>query len=348
MPARGWRSAAHSSRIAWRNSEGQEGSRSRSSARPRERRARAPASTSRTAPRWRPSRRSGRPGRGRIRCARRAGTAGPWGPPWTELLPRVTAVCGLSFSATKRRRRRAARNEHARLAGETGLTHPGRSPGSSPSWPRAVRPARDPVASDAAHPDHRPGERRQGGRRARPPPRRASARPAARRADGGRRRALPARAGRLRDRVRRRGAHVRAARARDRRVAPGSSARPLGRVARDRVVRAAIADVPLRVLRALGGDAGLRRRRRRAVRRAPALARHAGAVHVRAADVGGGRRPRRVRRRARRALLGLSPAAGSGSAGPTARATRGRRSTRCAPSPARGAAGRCSSTASTT
>ena len=42
----------------------------------------------------------------------------------------------------------------------------------------------------------------------------------------------------------------------------GLELRPLGRVARERVVRAAIADVPLRALAPLGGHAGLRRQRR--------------------------------------------------------------------------------------
>ena len=55
-----------------------------------------------------------------------------------------------------------------------------------------------------------------------------------------------------------------------------------------------------------------------------------------------------VRRRARRALLGATAAGWRSSGAPTGRATPGRRSTRCAPTPAAWGGGPCSSTASTT
>ena len=129
--------------------------------------------------------------------------------------------------------------------------------------------------------------------------------------------------------------------------AAGLTVRPLGPVARERVVRAAVAGVPLQALARSAATPGFARAAGRAVRRAAALAGRPGAVHVGAARVGG--------RRPRRATPGSSPrstpptAAGwSGWGGPTARATRGRRWTRCAPRRRRGAAARSSSTASTT
>ena len=74
----------------------------------------------------------------------------------------------------------------------------------------------------------------------------------------------------------------------------GLSVRPLGPVARERVVRAAVDDVPLRVLAALGGDTGLRRRGGRPLRGAPALPRDPRAVHRGGAAAGVGAPRRRA------------------------------------------------------
>ena len=84
----------------------------------------------------------------------------------------------------------------------------------------------------------------------------------------------------------------------------GVTARPLGRVARERVVRAAIADAHLRRLAPSAAAPGFAARGGRAVRRAAALAGRAGALHARAAGLG----RRALRRRARGAVLRLPPA----------------------------------------
>jgi hypothetical protein len=101
-----------------------------------------------------------------------------------------------------------------------------------------------PYAVHAARPDHRTRQRRQGGAPCSRGCARGAARAAARRADGGGRRALPARAGRGRARVRGQCRDVLPLASEIGRAA-GVRGRPLGRVARDRVVRAAIADVSL-------------------------------------------------------------------------------------------------------
>ncbi len=69
-------------------------------------------------------------------------------------------------------------------------------------------------------------------------------------------------------------------------AAAGVHGRPLGPVARDRVVRAAVRDTHLRVLAPSARAHGFTARGRRAVRRARALARHAGPLHARAARRG--------------------------------------------------------------
>ena len=133
-----------------------------------------------------------------------------------------------------------------------------------------------------------------------------------------------------------RGSCVLAACPRDRRAGPAARA-----AAEPRRARAGrLARRSRRPLRALAGSAatpGFAARTGDAVRRAPALARHAAALHLGAARLGG------TRRRAGAtyadgelgALYCARTAAGwSGSGAPTRRATHGRRSTRCAPRPA--------------
>ena len=117
--------------------------------------------------------------------------------------------------------------------------------------------------------------------------------------------------------------------------------------ARDRVVRAAIAGVPLR---ALAGSAAMPGFARAAgdlfaeLQRSP---RHARPLHRGAARLGGAVARRGTPASSRRS----TPRTAAGwrrSGAPTRRATPGRRSTRCGPARPRGAAGPCSSTASTT
>ena len=86
----------------------------------------------------------------------------------------------------------------------------------------------------------------------------------------------------------------------------GVKARPLGRVARDRVVRAAIADAHLRRLAPSGAAPGFAARGGRPVRRAAALAGRARALHARPARLG----RRALRRRARGPVFRLPAAAG--------------------------------------
>ena len=123
----------------------------------------------------------------------------------------------------------------------------------------------------------------------------------------------------------------------------GVSARPLGPVARERVVRAAIADARLRRLAPSAA--------------APGFAAAAGALfaELQRSLVEPARFTRALRSVGRRALRATSSprctpptAAGSRRSGaPTARARRGRRSTRCARTPRAGGGARSSSTAST-
>ena len=102
----------------------------------------------------------------------------------------------------------------------------------------------------------------------------------------------------------------------------GLTARPLGPVARERVVRAAIADARLRVLAPSAAAPGFAAATGRAVRGAAAVAGRARALHARAALVG----RRALRRRAGRALLGLPLAArGARPPGPRGRGVGGAR-----------------------
>ena len=222
-----------------------------------------------------------------------------------------------------------------------------------------VRRARDPYRSDAAHADHRPRQRGEGRRRARAPAGGAPRDPllvVPTAADVEHYQRELAASGIVF------GAEVldvlRGSCARSPRRA-GLDARPLGRVARDRVVRAAIADVPLRALARSAATPGfaaaagalfaeLQRSLVTPARFTSALRAWAGGSGAGTAQwtaaAGGGRRTPASSARSTRP----TGAGSSGSGGPTRRATRGRRSTRCAPPPAPGAAGRCSSTASTT
>ena len=97
--------------------------------------------------------------------------------------------------------------------------------------------------------------------------------------------------------------------------------------------------------RRLGREPGLRRRARRPVRRAAALARLAGALRRGRAGVAGGRHRAAARRRAGRAVLRLPPAPG-GARGARRRRPGARRAGPAARGVGRG--GRCCSTASTT
>ena len=125
-------------------------------------------------------------------------------------------------------------------------------------------------------------------------------------------------------------------------------ARPLGWTARDRVVRAAVAGVPLRELAASAGTPGFADAAGRLFaeleRGRVEPARFTAALRTWAA--GGGARG--VRRRARRALLGLPPHA-RGARPPVARGLRLGGARRAARRPgACGRGARCSCTASTT
>ena len=186
--------------------------------------------------------------------------------------------------------------------------------------------------------DHRTRQRRQGGRRARAPARRAAARAAARGADGGRRRRTTSASSRPAGIVF--GAEVltfarlmREIAARRRRARRGRS----GAVARERVVRAAIARrASCARWRASARGAGLRRRA-------------AGALfaELQRSLVAPARFTRALRAWARRRRAGATPTSWRRCTPPTAGGWRrsgavdarglraGRRSTRCAPRPAR-------------
>ena len=118
-------------------------------------------------------------------------------------------------------------------------------------------------------------------------------------------------------------------------AAAGLSGRPLGPVARERVVRAAVRDTRLEVLAASARAPGLRRRRGGAVRGAAAHARRPGPLHARAAHLVRRRRRARPRRVSWRRCTPPTTAGSSGSGRATPRASPARRWTRCASAPRR-------------
>ena len=200
--------------------------------------------------------------------------------------------------------------------------------------------------ADAPHAHHRPGQRRQGGRRARAAPRRAAARAGARRADAGRRRALRARAAGAGIVF---GAEVTTFPRLMRELAAAAGVRgaPLGPLARERLVRAAVGRRPTCTRWRRSAAAPGLPARRATCSPSSALARRPGALHARGARLGGRRRRRRTRASSPRSTRPTT-AGWRRSARSTPTASPARRSTRCASGPPPGTAGRCSSTASTT
>ena len=185
--------------------------------------------------------------------------------------------------------------------------------------------------------DHRPRQRRQGRRRLRRACAPRSPRgAAARRADGRRRRALPARAGRRRPRLRRRGADLRAAGARDRGRARACAGARSGASRATGSCGPSIADARLSRARGIGG--GARASRAAAGGLFAELQRTLvtpGAASPRRCALGRRERPRaRYAQRARRRCTRPTAGGWRRSGASTPRATRGRRSTRCAPRPA--------------
>ena len=132
-------------------------------------------------------------------------------------------------------------------------------------------------------------------------------------------------------------------------VRAGYAGRRLTPLQRERVLERALAGVRFEALRRGGRHRGIPDRRRRADRRARALAGHPAAVRRRDAGPGPQQDPRRAGyARDVAAIYGPTPRRSSGSAGSTASCTPGARSTPSAPRRVGGDPSRCSSTASTT
>ena len=129
---------------------------------------------------------------------------------------------------------------------------------------------------------------------------------------------------------------------------PGCGHASLGPVARERLVRAVVAEADLHALARSAAAPGFAGGRRRAVRRARPLADRPRAVHARGARLGGHRRGAVARGELAQLYSAYHRRLERAGRGRRRRATRGRRSTRCASGPPPGAAGRCSSTGSTT